>query len=39
MVHGHEEGGVSTFHHNRSHMAHVFESIILPHFTDCATRV
>ena len=39
MVRDHEERGVSTFHHNRCQMAHVFESIILPHITDRATRV
>ena len=39
MVHDHEERGVSTFHHNRYHMAHVFESIVLPLIIDCATRV
>ena len=39
MVRDHEERSVSTFHHNRYHMAHVFESIILPHITDRAIRV
>ena len=34
MVRDHEERGVSTFHHGRYHMAHVFESIILPHITN-----
>ena len=35
MVRDHEEHGASsTFHHSRYHMAHVFESIILPHITD-----
>ena len=38
MVRDYKERGVSTFHHNRYHMAHVFESIVLPHITDCATR-
>ena len=39
MVHEHEERGFSTFHHSRFHMAHVFESIILPHITDRSLRV
>ena len=30
MVRDHEERGFSSFHHNCYHMAHVFESIILP---------
>ena len=38
MVHDHEERGVSTFHHNRYHMAHVFESFILPHITNRPIR-
>ena len=37
MVRDHEGRGVSTFHHN--HMAHVFESMILPHITDRSTPV
>ena len=39
MVRDHEERGVSTFHNDRYHMAHVFESIILPHITDRSLRV
>ena len=39
MVHDHEERGVSTSHYDRYQMAHVFESIILPHITDHATCV
>ena len=39
MVRAHEERGVSTFHHDRYRMAHVFESIILPHISDRSTHV
>ena len=39
MVRDHEERGVSTFHHNRYHMAHVFESIVPLHINNRATRV
>ena len=35
----HKERRVSTFHHDNYHMAHVFESIILPHITDHAIPV
>ena len=34
MVRDHGERGVSSFHHSRYRMAHVFESIILLHITD-----
>ena len=39
MVRDYEERGVSTFHHDRWQMAHVFKQIILPHIVDCPTRV
>ena len=39
MVHDHEERGVSTLHHSCYHMAHVLESIVLPHITDRSLRV
>ena len=39
MVHDYEERGVSTFHHDRWQMAHVFKQIILPHIVDRPTRV
>ena len=39
MVRDHKERGVSTFHHDCYHMAHVFESIILPHITDRSIHV
>ena len=34
MLRDREERGVSTFHHDRYHMGHVFESIIMLHITD-----
>ena len=39
MVRDYEERGVSTFHHDRWQMAHVFKQIILPHIVDRPTRV
>ena len=39
MVCDYEERGVSTFHHDRYQLAHVFESVILPHITDRSLRV
>ena len=39
MVRDYEEHGVSTFHHDRWQMAHVFNQIILPHIVDRSTRV
>ena len=39
MVRDHEERGVSTFHHDRCQMAHVFEMLVLPHISDRSTRV
>ena len=39
MVRDHEERGVSTFHHNRYQMAHVFEMLVLLHTTDRSTRL
>ena len=39
MVRDYEERGVSTFHHDRGQMAHVFTQIILPHIVDRPTRV
>ena len=39
MVRDYEERGVSTFHHDRGQMAHVFQQIILPHIVDRPTRV
>ena len=39
MERDYEESGVSTFHHDHYQMAHVFESIIVPHITNRATRV
>ena len=39
MVRDHEEHGASTFYHSCYHMAHVFESIILPHITNWSLRV
>ena len=39
MVRDHGELGVSTFHHDRYQMAHVFEVMILPHITDRSLRV
>ena len=38
MVRDYEERGVSTFHHDRSQMAHVFKQIILPHIINRPTR-
>ena len=37
MVRDYEERGVSTFHHNRGQMVHVFQQIILPHIVDRPT--
>ena len=34
MVCDYKERGVSTFHHDRGQMAHVFQQIILPHIDD-----
>ena len=39
MVRNYEERGVSTFHHDRGQMRHVFRQIILPHIVDRSTRV
>ena len=39
MVRDYEERGVSTFHHDRWQMAHVFKQLILPHIVDRPTRV
>ena len=39
MVRDHEGRGVSTFHHDRYQMAHVFEMLVLPHISDRSTRV
>ena len=39
MVRDYEEHGVSTFHHDRGQMAHVFHQIILPHIVDRPTHV
>ena len=39
MVRDYEERGVSTFHHDRGQIAHVFAQIILPHIVDHPTRV
>ena len=39
MVCDYKERGVSTFHHDRGQMAHVFTQIILPHIVDRPTRV
>ena len=39
MVRDHKERGVSTFHHDRYQMAHVFEMLVLPHISDRSTRV
>ena len=39
MVCDHKERGVSTFHHDRYQMGHVFEMLISPHITDWSTRV
>ena len=39
MVRDYKERGVSTFHHDRWQMAHVFKQIILPHIVDRPTRV
>ena len=39
MLSDYEERGVSTFHHDRGQMQHVFRQIILPHIVDCSTRV
>ena len=39
MVRDYKERGVSTFHHGRGQMAHVFAQIILPHIVDRPTRV
>ena len=39
MVRDHVERGVSTFHHDRYQMGHVFEVMILPHITDRSLRV
>ena len=39
MVRNHEERGVSTLHHDRWQMAHVFNQIILSHIVDRPTCV
>ena len=39
MVRDYEERGVSTFHHDREQMRHVFRQTILPHIVDRSTRV
>ena len=39
MVRDYEERGVSTFHHDRGQMQHVFRQIILPHIVDRSTCV
>ena len=39
MARDYEERGISTFHHDRWQMAHVFKQIMLPHIVDCPTRV
>ena len=39
MVCDYGERGVSTFHHDRWQMAHVFQQLILPHIVDRPTRV
>ena len=39
MVRDYEERGVSTFHHDRWQMAHVFNQTILPHIVDRPTCV
>ena len=39
MVRDYEERGVSSFHHDRWQMAHVFKQIILPHIVDRPTRI
>jgi hypothetical protein len=39
MVRDYEGRGVSTFHHDRGQMQHVFRQIILPHIVDRSTRV
>ena len=38
MVRDYEERGVSTFHHDRWQMAHVFEQIIAPNIVDRSTH-
>ena len=39
MVRDYEGRGVSTFHHDRGQMKHVFRQTILPHIVDRSTRV
>ena len=39
MVRDYQERGISTFHHDRGQMAHVFQQIILPHIVNHPTRV
>ena len=39
MLRNYEERGVSTFHHDRWQVAHVFKQIILPHIVDCPSHV
>ena len=38
MVRDYDERGVSTFHHDRGQMAHVFEQLIAPNIVDRSTR-
>ena len=39
MVRDYKERGVSTFHHDRWRMAHVFKQLVVPHIVDRPTRV